>query len=74
MMNVSDLEDRGDTNDSSEGAPGDVMEGRATMVPPTSLSTYVSLNSILWSTCQSLRTFSEIFRMIRISSSSVIEV
>merc|ERR1719429_511890 len=38
MMNVSDLEDRGDTNDSSEGAPGDVMEGRATMVPPTSLS------------------------------------
>lgn len=45
MMNVSDLEDRGDTNDSSEGAPGDVMEGRATMVPPTSLSTYVSLLS-----------------------------
>lgn len=41
MMNVSDLEDRGDTNDSSEGAPGDVMEGRATMVPPTSLSTYM---------------------------------
>ena len=41
MMNVNDLEDRGDTNDSSEGAPGDLMEGRATMVPPTSLSTYV---------------------------------
>ena len=42
-MMLNDLEDRGDTNDSSEGAPGDVMEGRATMVPPTSLSTYVSL-------------------------------
>ena len=41
-MMLNDLEDRGDTNDSSEGAPGDVMEGRATMVPPTSLSTYVS--------------------------------
>merc|ERR1719210_209840 len=41
MMNVNDLEDRGDTNDSSEGAPGDLMEGRATMVPPTSLSTYM---------------------------------
>ena len=47
MMNVSDLEDRGDTNDSSEGAPGDVMEGRATMVPPTSLSTYVSQTSFI---------------------------
>ena len=45
-MMLNDLEDRGDTNDSSEGAPGDVMEGRATMVPPTSLSTYVS-HSIL---------------------------
>ena len=44
-MMLNDLEDRGDTNDSSEGAPGDVMEGRATMVPPTSLSTYVSLLS-----------------------------
>ena len=47
MMNVSDLEDRGDTNDSSEGAPGDVMEGRATMVPPTSLSTYVSVKRVI---------------------------
>ena len=48
-MMLNDLEDRGDTNDSSEGAPGDVMEGRATMVPPTSLSTYVSLDFIFTS-------------------------
>ena len=37
MMNI---DERDDTNDSSLGAPGE--EPRATMVPPTSLSTYVS--------------------------------
>ena len=35
------MDDRDDTNDSSLGAPGE--EPRATMVPPTSLSTYVSI-------------------------------
>ena len=38
MMNI---DERDDTNDSSLGAPGE--EPRATMVPPTSLSTYVSI-------------------------------
>merc|ERR1719273_1469343 len=38
MMNVNDLEDRGDTNDSSVGTPGDGMDGRATMVPPSGLN------------------------------------
>ena len=64
MMNVSDLEDRGDTNDSSEGAPGDVMEGRATMVPPTSLSTYVSLNFTVF--FETLKKLSFFYEMIRI--------
>merc|ERR1712083_988134 len=36
MMNI---DERDDTNDSSLGAPGE--EPRATMVPPTSLSTYM---------------------------------
>ena len=39
MMN---LDERDDTNDSSLGTPGE--EPRATMVPPTSLSTYVSIS------------------------------
>ena len=37
-----DVDEREDTNDSSVGVPGDGLEPRATMVPPTSLSTYVS--------------------------------
>ena len=41
-MNMNDMDDREDTNDSSLGAPGDAMDGRATMVPPSGLSTYVS--------------------------------
>ena len=41
MMNVNDLEERDDTNDSSVGTPGDGMDGRATMVPPSGLN-YVS--------------------------------
>ena len=40
MMGMNDLDERDDTNDSSQGTPGE--EPRATMVPPTSLSTYVS--------------------------------
>ena len=42
MMN---LDERDDTNDSSLGTPGE--EPRATMVPPTSLSTYVSIMQVL---------------------------
>jgi hypothetical protein len=38
MMNVNDLEERDDTNDSSVGTPGDGMDGRATMVPPSGLN------------------------------------
>ena len=41
MMN---LDERDDTNDSSLGTPGE--EPRATMAPPTSLSTYVSISII----------------------------
>ena len=41
MMNVNDLDERDDTNDSSVGTPGDGMDGRATMVPPSGLN-YVS--------------------------------
>ena len=40
-MNVNDLDERDDTNDSSVGTPGDGMDGRATMVPPSGLN-YVS--------------------------------
>lgn len=39
MMGMNDMDDRDDTNDSSLGTPGD--DSRATMVPPTSLSTYM---------------------------------
>jgi len=39
MNNLND--DLDDTNDSSGGAPGDAMDGRATMVPPSGLN-YVS--------------------------------
>ena len=42
MMNVNDLDERDDTNDSSVGTPGDGMDGRATMVPPSGLN-YVSI-------------------------------
>jgi len=38
MMNVNDLDERDDTNDSSVGTPGDGMDGRATMVPPSGLN------------------------------------
>lgn len=41
-MNVNDLDERDDTNDSSVGTPGDGMDGRATMVPPSGLN-YVSI-------------------------------
>lgn len=30
-----DADDREDTNDSSIGTPGDLTDGRATLVPPT---------------------------------------
>lgn len=39
MMGMNDMDDREDTNDSSLGTPGE--EPSATMVPPTSLSTYM---------------------------------
>ena len=42
MMGMNDMDDREDTNDSSLGTPGE--EPSATMVPPTSLSTYVSVS------------------------------
>ena len=47
-MNVNDLDERDDTNDSSVGTPGDGMDGRATMVPPSGLN-YVS-STALYST------------------------
>jgi hypothetical protein len=34
-----DADDRDDTNDSSIGVPGDLTDGRATLVPPTGFST-----------------------------------
>jgi hypothetical protein len=34
-----DADDRDDTNDSSIGTPGDLTDGRATLVPPSGFST-----------------------------------
>lgn len=48
MLNMpdsyKDMDDRDDSNDNSLGAPGDAMDGRATMVPPSGFSTLQMLN------------------------------